>query len=291
MFWNHNHTQEHQQVARPSFRPQLECLEERCLPDATQVLPLPSSSNIPSQQQIAANLAQNGIPVEILVNQVAIDQLAQTTIATQPLTTTRLVQIIQNQVEGHFDKAMEAETRLGLDVVKIGGALYFGQATPDRSAVTISNAMADANVQAETIAVNALDNKQTAAQDLAELEELEASGAVSMVQTEEAIGLSLLDALRQRALQSSMVIPALQQVLFGHPQSLQSTQSISTSGTGTTTGNTNTGSSGTGSAGGSNGQGGGGSHLTFASGTSGSTAGNGSGVGMFAGTGVLTLSK
>jgi hypothetical protein len=77
MFWKRTHAQEQRQFARPSFRPQLECLEERCLPDATQVLPLPSGSSVPSQQQIAANLAQNGIPVEILVNQVAIDQLAQ----------------------------------------------------------------------------------------------------------------------------------------------------------------------------------------------------------------------
>jgi hypothetical protein len=35
MFWNRNHVQKQQRVARPSFRPQLECLEARTLLDAS----------------------------------------------------------------------------------------------------------------------------------------------------------------------------------------------------------------------------------------------------------------
>ena len=35
MFWNRNHAQKQQRVAGPSFRPQLECLEARTLPDAS----------------------------------------------------------------------------------------------------------------------------------------------------------------------------------------------------------------------------------------------------------------
>jgi hypothetical protein len=35
MFWNRNHSQKRHGLARPSFRPQLECLEARTLPDAS----------------------------------------------------------------------------------------------------------------------------------------------------------------------------------------------------------------------------------------------------------------